>query len=55
MDPRDHSVLQASLEKAVDLLPDGFSNPADCRYLVRLSYVAAMTGLAETVDAAAAA
>ena len=52
-DPKDQSALLAALEKAVDMVPSGASKLVTCRYLVRLAYVAAMSGLAETVENAA--
>ena len=58
LDPEDQRKLQASLEKGAAVLlslrtPQATSVLVRCRHLVRLIYVAAMTGLAATVDAAA--
>ena len=57
-EPDDQLKLQASLEKgAAVLLSQRTSGSTTvlvrCRHLVRLIYIAAMTGLAATVDAAA--
>ena len=57
-EPDDQQKLQASLEKGAAVLlslrtSHSTSVLVRCRHLVRLIYVAAMTGLAATVDAAA--
>ena len=57
-EPDDQQKLQASLEKGAAVLlslrtSHSTSALVRCRHLVRLIYVAAMTGLAATVDAAA--
>ena len=57
-EPDDQQTLQASLEDGVAVLLSlrasrSTSVLVRCRHLVRLIYVAAMTGLAATVDAAA--
>ena len=53
-DPDDQEKLQAALEVGVSLLPESSSPLVRCRHLLRLVYVAAMTGLASTVHASAA-
>ena len=52
-DPDDQEKLQAALEVGVSLLPESSSPLVRCRHLLRLVYVAAMTGLASTVEASA--
>ena len=52
-DPDDQKKLQAALANGAGLLGKGGGIKSDACHLVRLAYVAAMSGLAETVDAAA--
>ena len=52
-DPADQVDLKVALENAVELLPGGISKLVQCRHIVKLAYIAAMSGLAATVEAAA--